>query len=245
MLKETILLVPEKAAATWITPEAAMLLSCASTTPGTSLLAWSKKVYPIRSQQHVPLGTLARKQDDHIAHTSQTYVTCITDQLENSLLQEVQTCISDLTVRSRLNRGQRVTHDRGILHLRAKQRRIWTPWLMGAGMLKRPQWVPDQHDSDAARRLNWTQLIQYLQKQRNLLHCYYPMHGLYNLLHKCIFSNTFIIFSLALLKKKKKRVIWQSITNKIWCCFSAPFCRLNSQDWEKLSVDTKFNAELY
>lgn len=43
-----------------------------------------------------------------------------------------------------------------------------------------------------------------LQKQRNLLHCYYPMHSLYNLLHKCIFSNTFIIFSLALLKKKKE-----------------------------------------
>lgn len=138
MLKEMILLVPEKAAATWITPEPVMLLSCANTMLDTSLLAWSKIICQIRLQQHVRLGMLARKQDDHVPHISQTYLTCITHQLENSLLQEVQTCILHLTVTSQLNCGQQVTHVRGILHFRAKQRRIWSPWLMGAGMLKRP-----------------------------------------------------------------------------------------------------------
>lgn len=63
-----------------------MLLSYASTRLGTSLLAWSKKLYQINLQQRVALGMLARKQDDRIPHTSQTYIICITQQLENSLL---------------------------------------------------------------------------------------------------------------------------------------------------------------
>ena len=63
-----------------------MLLSYASTTLGTSLLAWSKKIYLINLQQHVALGMLACKQDDHIPHVSQTYIICITERLENSLL---------------------------------------------------------------------------------------------------------------------------------------------------------------
>lgn len=101
------------------------------------------------------VGMPARKQGDHIPHTSQTYVICTAQQLEHYTSFHVVSnsdCSAEL---SAATNGQQYSD---ILQLRAKKsrERFWVQSFGEQECYKGPQWAPDQHDSDAARHLNWT-----------------------------------------------------------------------------------------
>lgn len=94
ILKETVLLVPCKSRATWITPSEkwcclAMLTQCLAILCYLGLKIKekynnnnSKKPSKFASA----LGMLAHRQDDYIPHTSQTYIIRSAEQCENRLL---------------------------------------------------------------------------------------------------------------------------------------------------------------
>lgn len=146
-LKETVLLVPCKSRATWITTSEqwcclAMLVQCLA-------ILWyldlkikdksnNKKNTPVNLHQHWGCW-----------HTNEmtTSLTGGRPTLSAALSGVKTGCskgykpVSNLTQRAQLNCRQRVTDVS--LHNSEKlciwgQRRILTPWLMGAGMLKRP-----------------------------------------------------------------------------------------------------------
>lgn len=142
MLKEAVLLVPCRSRATWIMPSQqwcclAMLTQCLAILCylGLKIKAKSnKKTTPVNLHQCVAWGMLAHKQDDHILHRARPTL--------STVLSSVKTgCSKGYKPGSEISAKLRVRDVS--LHNSEKlciwgQRRILTPWLMGAGMLKRP-----------------------------------------------------------------------------------------------------------